>query len=80
MKKMSYEESKNALRERSNAVTQMLHELKAGREVDLSQLSALIALGHANESALIAEVESYRQSEILEDIINNIDVPSFMKK
>lgn len=79
MKNMSYKESMEALHERSLIVTRMLTELNAGKDVDLSQLSALIALGYANEKALMTEVESYRQNEILEDMINNIDIPSFMK-
>lgn len=79
MKKMNYEESKQSINERSKLVTQMLAELKAGKVINFNQLTSLIALGFTNELALLAEVESYRANEILEDMINNIDVPSFMK-
>lgn len=80
MKKMNYEESKKSINERATVVTQMLAELKAGKDINFNKLTSLITLGFTNELALLAEVESYRANEVLEDIINNIDVPSFMKK
>ena len=80
MKNSNYEEIRNSINERALVVTQMLGDLKAGKDINFNNLTNLISLGFANELALLGENETYKIKEKHEEVISKIDVPSFMKK
>ena len=80
MKNSNYEEMRNSINERAASVTRLLADLKAGRDVNFNSLTSLIASGFTNELALLAENETYAIEKEHEELIGEIDVPSFMKK
>jgi hypothetical protein len=79
-KDLTYEEKLQEVKERSIKITQMLSELKAGRDVDFNLLTSLIADGHSNERSLIHEIEEVEIQNRHRRDIQTIDIPSFMNK
>ena len=80
MKNSNYKEMKNSINERAKVVTQLLADLKAGKDINFNNLTSLISLGFENELALLVENETYKIEKEHEELIGNINIPSFMSK
>lgn len=77
---LTYEEKIQELKKRSTMITRMLQDLKEGKNIDFNRLTGLIALGHSSEISLLQEIEELKIQNGNNKSIEEIDVPSFMKK